>query len=181
MKWFLKCIRNYVNFTGRARRKEYWNFVLFTFILMALASLVDFLVFWPTTNEWVTTLSETPDSNLGSFWLTINNWTFMLLAICLMLPQLAVSVRRLHDIGKSGYHLLWFSLAYFALIIVAFTSMGNMINTDIYSATSIAFMVTLIIGYLGLLVWSVFFLVWFLTNGNRGENKYGPDPKEIER
>ena len=84
MEWFLKVVRdNYANFNGRARRKEYWMYVLFQLIIvygilgigMALESGVI--------------------SGLGG-----------LIALALIIPGIAVSVRRMHDVGKSGWILL---------------------------------------------------------------------------
>ena len=73
--WFVKCLKNYVNFNGRARRKEFWFFNLFTFSL----SLIISSLFGPQSPL------------LG------------LLMLAIFLPFLAVSARRLHDIGKSGW------------------------------------------------------------------------------
>lgn len=171
MKWFVKCIRNYANFTGRARRKEYWNFVLFAAILSILANVMDRLIFGQMSIGW---------------------FAFML-SLFLFLPQLSVSVRRLHDTGKSGYHLLGYILAnigffilFFILLVVICAGAGigavAMSESDILTclSTNIGFLITVCVGYFILLVWSVFFLVWFLTKGDKGENKYGPDPKEVE-
>lgn len=78
--YFLKCLKKYVNFSGRARRKEYWSFALFQFLTLIFPLL--FL-----------------KGELGTILLNIIVWgTF--------LPGLAVSIRRLHDIGKSGWWLL---------------------------------------------------------------------------
>ena len=41
MKWWLKCIKNYVTFEGRARRREYWMFVLFNVIFSIILSIFD--------------------------------------------------------------------------------------------------------------------------------------------
>ncbi|WP_421381885.1 DUF805 domain-containing protein [Bacillus salacetis] len=81
MKWYLKVLRNYVNFSGRARRKEYWMFMLFNFIisipLIAIETMADL-------DEWLTTLYS----------------------LLIFLPSFAVLVRRLHDTGRSGWWVL---------------------------------------------------------------------------
>ena len=82
MNWYLKALKSYAVFYGRARRKEYWNFTLFNFLLIFLLALLSMVLF-----------SSTLPAEL--------------LALGTVLPSLAVSVRRLHDIGKNGWWLLF--------------------------------------------------------------------------
>ena len=159
MKWFIKGIRNYVNFSGRARRKEYWNFFLFAFIFGLVFSLVDAVLFWiPVT--------ESADRSIFS----------TIFSLFIFLPNLAVSVRRLHDTGRSGKSLMWCYIAAFVWVVLLIccvaASMGNL------SALPLALIVVLWGTTGGILVWSIFFLVWFCTPGTSGDNKYGPDPQE---
>jgi uncharacterized membrane protein YhaH (DUF805 family) len=91
MEWYLKVIKeNYSNFSGRARRKEYWMFALFQIIVLIGAMILD-----------------------GVFGTA--GVVYMIVALAHMIPGLAVSVRRLHDVGKSG----WFLLISFVPIIGA--------------------------------------------------------------
>lgn len=80
MEWYLKVLRQYADFAGRARRKEFWMFVLFNILASLVASFVDY------------SLGVSLISGLYSLFILI--------------PGIAVSVRRLHDIGKSGWMLL---------------------------------------------------------------------------
>ena len=82
MKWFIKCIKQYADFKGRARRKEYWMFTLFNAIFSIVASLIDTAIF-------------------GGLPILAT-----LLSLFVLIPGLAVCVRRLHDVGKSGWMLL---------------------------------------------------------------------------
>ncbi|RCS26944.1 DUF805 domain-containing protein [Polaribacter sp. WD7] len=89
MDWYLEVLRKYVEFSGRARRKEYWMFVLFHFIFISL--LVIILI-----------------SSTGSFDTNAepNSIVALILSVYIfgtLLPSIAVTVRRLHDIGKSGW------------------------------------------------------------------------------
>jgi len=86
MDWYLKVLRNYVGFDGRARRREYWMFTLFTVIVTIALAIVDSIGGLMT------------DSGMGVLG--------MLYALGVLLPSIAVSVRRLHDINKSGWWLL---------------------------------------------------------------------------
>lgn len=82
MEWYLKALKNYAVFHGRARRKEYWHFTLFNTLFAFLLGILSMLLF-------------------------SSSWPAELLALGTVLPGLAVSVRRLHDIGKSGWWLLF--------------------------------------------------------------------------
>jgi uncharacterized membrane protein YhaH (DUF805 family) len=79
--------RNYVTFSGRASRSEYWYWVLFA-LLVALASAILDSAMFPES------LSQPIESLTG---------------LILFLPGLAVSIRRLHDIDRSGW---WFLIAF---------------------------------------------------------------------
>lgn len=88
MKWFLKVWRNYINFDGRARRTEYWMFALFNFLIIsALLLLGGFL-------------AESDVDPMAAF------IPYYLYFFAALVPSLAVTVRRLHDVGKSGWFLL---------------------------------------------------------------------------
>lgn len=80
MKWYLKVFQNYANFNGRARRSEYWYFILFNLIITILFALID-----AATNVPI----------LRGFY-----------SIIVLLPGIAVGVRRMHDIDKSGWFIL---------------------------------------------------------------------------
>ncbi|WP_240414173.1 DUF805 domain-containing protein [Paenibacillus periandrae] len=81
MEWFLKAFKNYAGFQGRARRKEYWMFVLFSTIFSIVAAILDSIV-------------------------NLNSVLAGLYSLAILLPSLAVGARRLHDTGRSGWWLL---------------------------------------------------------------------------
>ena len=87
MQWFLEALRKYAVFHGRARRSEYWYFVLFYVIFSVVATMLD-----------VVTGSYDQASGFGLF----NG----LLTLGLLIPSLAVTVRRLHDSDHSGWWVL---------------------------------------------------------------------------
>lgn len=87
MEWYLKALKSYVDFTGRARRKEYWMFILFHLLIIAALGF---------SNAFV---AETIGVQVGAILLAIY-------AIGTILPTLAVTVRRLHDTNRSGWWIL---------------------------------------------------------------------------
>jgi uncharacterized membrane protein YhaH (DUF805 family) len=84
MSWYLDVLKKYVTFSGRARRKEYWMFVLFNLIFAIVAMVLDNVL--GLANE---------QTGYGII--------YTLYTLGVLLPSLAVLVRRLHDIGKSGW------------------------------------------------------------------------------
>lgn len=87
MNWYLGVLKKYVVFEGRARRKEYWFFVLFNVLISMGLAIIDRL-----------TGTVDPETGLGVL--------SGLYALGVMLPGMAVSVRRLHDTGRCGWWLL---------------------------------------------------------------------------
>ncbi|MFW2177172.1 MULTISPECIES: DUF805 domain-containing protein [unclassified Moraxella] len=79
--WVKKCLQNYANFNGRARRKEYWYFYLFFIMIYILLAVVDGM--------------------LGTDGILVG-----IGMLAFMIPNLATSARRLHDINKSGWWVL---------------------------------------------------------------------------
>jgi len=108
IEWYKKVVfENYANFNGRARRSEYWYFALLNGIIsIALSFVLGFI---------------SPSLGLAA----------NLYSLAVLIPSIAVAVRRMHDVGKSG----WFILI------------------PIYN------------------------LILACTEGEKGTNEYGPDPK----
>ena len=87
-QYFVSVIRNkYADFNGRARRAEYWYYLLFNSLISTALGLVTGLI--------------------GLDWLTY------IYSIALLVPGIAIGVRRLHDIGKSGW---WYLIVFIPLI-----------------------------------------------------------------
>ena len=88
MEWYLKVLRQYVDFDGRARRTEFWMFVLFSTIIAIVLGVIDSLLGWTFVAG------------------TTSGWLGLIYSLAVLLPSLGVSVRRLHDTGRSGWWLL---------------------------------------------------------------------------
>ena len=87
MNWYLKVLKQYADFSGRARRQEYWMFALFNMIFTIVAMILDNVL--GIAMEGV---------GYGPI--------YILYVLAVFIPGLAVAVRRLHDVGKSGWMLL---------------------------------------------------------------------------
>jgi uncharacterized membrane protein YhaH (DUF805 family) len=89
MNWYLAVLKKYAEFNGRARRTEYWMFQLFNFSI-CIAALILSVIFMKVS------------AGLGIFIYVL----LVLYALAVLLPNLAVTVRRLHDSSKSGWLIL---------------------------------------------------------------------------
>ena len=87
MKWYLKVLKQYADFNGRARRKEYWMFFLFNMIFGMIAMILD-------------NIFGIAFGGIGYGPL------YGLYTLAVFIPGLAVAIRRLHDVGKSGWMIL---------------------------------------------------------------------------
>ena len=92
--YFLDTLKKrYADFDGRATRSEYWYFVLFYIIIAIVLAMLDTYVMNPMLG-----MSATEAGRGGILQ--------MIFALGLLVPSIAVGVRRLHDIGKSGWLIL---------------------------------------------------------------------------
>lgn len=88
MNWYIGVLKKYAVFEGRARRAEYWYFVLFNFIAAVILAILDHML---------GTLTAT---GMGIFGL--------IYGLAVIMPGIAVSVRRLHDTDRSGWWMFLF-------------------------------------------------------------------------
>ncbi len=111
MSWYLKVLKNYVGFSGRASRKEYWMFYLFNFIATIITEALDFFLM----------------NNNGFPVITL------LYTLAILLPSLGVVWRRLHDTGRSGG---WFFISFVpfvgGIILLVFTCLDSEPNDNMY-------------------------------------------------
>ena len=167
------CLKKSFVFTGRARRSEFWWWTLFSFIIGLAVSFV---------------ADEIPDDNL----LLTLLFTFGMLAFCIYLgiANFAVSTRRLHDIGRSGWWYgvtLIFGVVWTVWMIVKMIGLVGGMNLDHVDVESDAFSLTLLkemwdvilIPYILYIAYSILLLVWYCKDSQPGANKYGENPKGV--
>jgi uncharacterized membrane protein YhaH (DUF805 family) len=100
MNWYLEVLKKYAVFSGRARRKEYWYFVLFNFIIMVILSIID----------------QAINSAILS----------TIYSLAVLIPSIAVTVRRLHDTNRTGWWVLIGLIPLIGLIVLLiFTVQGS--------------------------------------------------------
>ena len=151
MNWMILPYRRYFDFGGRSRRKEYWLFFLF-WVLLAVAMAIGVFVMIAGRLQG---LMQGGASMLNGMGVTVGLLfgLFGLLFLGSLIPMIAVQVRRLHDLGVSG----WWYLAY----IVAGGIAGQVpdVGESVNSLVSLGW------------------IVWMCMPGTKGGNRFGDDPK----
>ena len=113
MNWYLEVLKNnYANFSGRARRKEYWIFSLVNIIIIVAL----YIIIGTSVDNYTGEMS-----GLGFAALAI----LFIFALGILIPSIAVTVRRLHDIDKSG---LWYLISFIpfgGIVIFIFTCLDG--------------------------------------------------------
>jgi uncharacterized membrane protein YhaH (DUF805 family) len=155
-------MRRYVDFSGRSSRSEFWLYVLFYIIIYIIAAILDAL------------LIGRGAGNVGIL--------TSIVALAHIIPSIAVSVRRLHDIDRTGWWLLVFYLAPLAIMIVGALIAGGSVlammaggGDTTATAGGLAGLgaAFLIVVLLSLVIWIVA-LVFYCTAGTPGPNRFGP-------
>jgi len=142
MEWMILPLRRYAQFSGRSRRKEYWMFVLFCLIGRIVLAIIDTILGLNLDGARTGLLS-------GIFNLAI------------LIPSIAVGVRRLHDTDRSG----WWLLAGLAAMLPGLVLMA------------VNFFVGMAVLAIGGFCAAILLLVFVCQDGTQGDNRYGPDPK----
>jgi uncharacterized membrane protein YhaH (DUF805 family) len=115
MNYFLEALGKYAVFSGRARRSEYWYFFLFSCLIgIALAAL----------GFYVTRATGGPPTLAGYF--------VDFFALLIFLPSIAVGVRRLHDIGMSGWWILLNIVPLGNIVLIVLFCQDSQIGSNVY-------------------------------------------------
>ena len=113
MQWYLLVLKKYADFKGRASRSEYWMFVLFNFLIIIGLNIL-------------TSLLGAIDIGLFDLLSTLLSFVFLIYALGIIVPGIAVVVRRLHDTNKSGWLFLLNFVPFIGwLIVLAFMIMDS--------------------------------------------------------
>jgi uncharacterized membrane protein YhaH (DUF805 family) len=146
IEWAVVPLKKYAVFTGRAPRAEYWWYYLGTVIAGIVLRLVDKALGTQQT--------------LGT-----------ILNLALLVPWLAVTVRRLHDTDRSGWWLLAFAAGFGIFgVVVALGAVGA------FSGKSAGSFTEMIVAVLLMLAVTITLFVFMVLPGTDGSNRYGPDP-----
>lgn len=168
MEWMILPLRRYAQFSGRSPRREYWMFVLFNVIVSIALSLLDAVL---GLGGHASSYSVSGGSSFAAGAGTSGGILSGIWSLAVLIPSIALGVRRLHDIDRSG----WWVLAPFLLIMLAGISVLTPLGAgpaDALPGFGIVFTIGIFVGG----VMSVVLLVWACLRGTPGPNRFGPDP-----
>lgn len=178
------CFNKYATFSGRARRSEFWYWVLFRILLGIVLSIFTGTLFSSHPEDitrWILEGEPLPTNVYIEWGISCS------ISLVFLLPDLAVSVRRLHDIGKRGWpFLLWYVfgmlLFWFFLFALAnyFPLNANLPMDKNPPILLLIMSIVMFVYFLISMIYGIVLLVWFCKNSQAGENKYGPNPKELK-
>lgn len=157
------CFSKYANFSGRAPRSEYWWWFLFVILISICIWVAAGILFAATKG------------------IAIAGLMVGLLYLGLLLPNISVSVRRLHDLNRSGW---WLGLSFFLSFLVlgmaipiGIRALENHTNglPPAYGVPPAAFIVSRVLELIHTL-YGLLLFIWFCMGGTRGANRFGDDP-----
>ena len=169
MHWMLMPLKRYADFSGRSRRMEYWMFQLFNF-LVYLAMIVLMVVAGGGAMMAIGAGGDPGAIFAAGGVIMIFFGLYMLYLLAIIIPSLAVTVRRLHDTNRSGKWLLALVGAY------AVTFVGTIMAASSPDDPGVGGIISLVGGIVALGL-ALTLLVFMFLEGTRGPNNYGPDPK----
>lgn len=157
MEWALLPLKRYFQLSGRARRREYWSFFLFSVIVSAVLGFIDELL----------GLKLPGTEGFGD-----NGVLGGLFSLVTLVPSITVAVRRLHDTDRSGWW-LWLPVGVIVVAIIGLVGVAAGDDGGTGLGIGVWVMIALGLGSFGVL------LVFLCLDGTRGPNRFGDDPKGV--
>ncbi|MDR2127690.1 MAG: DUF805 domain-containing protein [Burkholderiaceae bacterium] len=148
-------VHHYADYRGRATRREFCFFILFYFAIYIVIIMMDIFV--------LTGLGETDGGHSGITLAKIYWWATLL-------PATAISARRLHDMGQSG----WMQLAY----MIPLLGLTSPAQFDKGVGHLDSFLLVLLALFFACMLGATVLVMLAVTDSQKGSNRYGPNPKE---
>jgi uncharacterized membrane protein YhaH (DUF805 family) len=164
MEWMLLPLKRYADFSGRSRRKEFWFWVLAVIIVSVVLMLIDSAL--GLGGRSALDSSNGPGSIYYSAGLHGGVLTG-LFSLAILIPNIAVAVRRLHDTNRTGWWILLPALPYLLGFILALAGAFSMNPLLAVIGGGLVF-----IGF----ICAIVVIVWYCLPGTKGPNTYGEDP-----
>ncbi len=177
--WALRPLKRYAEFSGRSSRAEFWWFWL---CVMVIWMVVYFAMIGSLFSAG---MGQTAPSAGMVGALGVVGILLLLFWVGILIPSIAVQVRRLHDTNRSGWWLGGFYLVYAVYFVLLFGMLGAQMTAvmagggspDPSQAFGPIFIVTMIVG-LAMFIYAIALLVFYCQPGTAGDNRFGRDPYE---
>jgi uncharacterized membrane protein YhaH (DUF805 family) len=168
MEWMILPLKRYAQFNGRSRRKEFWMWVLFVFLVSIVLTILDSMLGLGGRTFAGPSSTTTPMmTSFGYGAAARGGLLTTIFSFATLIPYIAVSVRRLHDTDRSG----WWILLPLLPILIGFGFIGAGAATG-NPALMLISGVAMLIGF----ICAILVLVWYCLPGTQGSNRFGPDP-----
>ena len=165
MEWMLLPLKRYAQFTGRSQRKEYWMWILFVLFGSIVFGILDSILGAGGKSP----LEPAPPPNGLMYVVGIMGGVLStLFVLATFIPGIAVSVRRLHDLDRTGWWMLVTSAPYLMGLILV---VRGVTTGGVGGLAMVGGILMLLGGIAGIVM-----LVWFCSRGTIGSNRFGPDP-----
>ena len=148
MKYYLKAFKKYAVFSGRASRSEFWFFYLFNMVAVFIIGFISGII--------GALLGANTDSSM---------WQVTLYVVVALIPTWAVMVRRLHDVGRSG----WWAVVPFSVYLVG---LAIMLLVRAALGAGLLIMMVAFVLQLGL-------IATLIIDSQPGSNRFGQNPKGV--
>lgn len=168
--WAMRPLKRYAEFSGRSSRAEFWWFMLAVMLIYCVLLVVGFALAGSSPDPATATSPLGIYSGLGAFMAVIGIYW-----LALLVPTLAVTVRRLHDTNRSGWWLGAYVLLYVAYMVVVMgigASAGAGVGPDAGAGLGIFILIL----SLAFFAYAIALLVFYCLPGTRGPNRFGDDP-----
>jgi len=165
MEWMFMPLKRYADFSGRSRRMEFWMWQLFQIIVYFVVIILVMMA----GGGAMMTGDPTALAAAGGAVMIIF-LLYMLYALVVLIPSIAVAVRRLHDTNRTGWWILGPLVPYVFMFLAGMMAMSS---PDMAGLAGIIGLVCL----LAVIVLALVLLVFYFLEGTKGPNQYGPDPK----
>jgi uncharacterized membrane protein YhaH (DUF805 family) len=168
MEWMILPLKRYAQFSGRSPRREYWMFFLFNIIVQIVLTTLDNVL---GLGGHHSSYDATGANGYAAGGAASGGVLSGLWSLAILIPSIAVAVRRLHDIDRSGWWMVAPLLLAPVAIVAALVRLGA--NAD---ASMAGFGILFLVMGLAAGIMGIVLLVWFCMHGTRGPNRFGPDP-----
>jgi uncharacterized membrane protein YhaH (DUF805 family) len=174
MEWMLMPLKRYAEFSGRSRRMEFWMWQLFKFLVV----MAFYLLFFAVAGSALMSGDVNQLVQVGGLAMILVA-LMGIFGLAVIIPDIAVSIRRLHDTDRTGWWLLAPIIPYLLFWFFAVGAVMSDPKDPAAGLSTVGPMAMILV--LVAVAMAIVLLVFYFLEGTHGPNRFGPDPKAAER